>query len=247
MELTDLNKDKLYYLASPYSTPETFAGDTTFNNYLPFEMSQEDMQKALREEPGFLKRMRYHQTESVAVELIRQGLSLIEPIAMSHPKSEDYHLPQEFSYWEKRDKLFIDRCDAILIVGLDGWLESTGVRAEIEHARATDKPIFILRIDFSTDELITIVTPIYFGTEEAFQNVTKTPWGRKVHRSRLALGLSLEDAAVRCNLRVGDLQNFEDGTAKPNMTQFNQVNYALNPATLSIIELDDIIGQSEVS
>jgi len=147
MNYNHLNREHLYYLCSPYSTPKV---DTGLNGY-----REQVYMRVGDSVESFLKRNRYQMIDEVGSILCREGINCIEPIAMCHPKSQKFNLPQEFAYWEKRDKLFIDRCDALLVAGFDGWTGSTGVVAEIHHAFKTFKPVHILKIDFNTPEVIT--------------------------------------------------------------------------------------------
>jgi hypothetical protein len=107
-----MQTDKLYYLASPYSHPDP----------------------KVREE-------RYNKVNAFAVRLMTElRVTVIEPIVSGHPK-EGLGLPTDFAFWEKTDKLYIDHCDGIIVLMLDGWRESKGVTAEIKYAEQTGKPV----------------------------------------------------------------------------------------------------------
>lgn len=113
---------KVYYLASPYSTP------------------------SLKPVVWDYKEERYRRIEEIALHLMKLDYILIEPIATSHPKSIKYHLPQTFDYWQRRDLSLIDVSHGVIVAGdMKGWNKSTGVRAEIAHAKATGKPVYIYR------------------------------------------------------------------------------------------------------
>ena len=41
-----------------------------------------------------------------------------------------------YQFWQKRDRWFIRKCDGIVVLTLDGWVESEGVTDEIKYARS---------------------------------------------------------------------------------------------------------------
>jgi nucleoside 2-deoxyribosyltransferase len=99
------------YLASPYSHPDP----------------------AVREE-------RYRAACRAAAALLLAGQPVFSPIAHSHPLVE-YGLPADWSFWQRYDRELLERCDEVVVLMLDGWEESVGVREEIRLARAMGKPV----------------------------------------------------------------------------------------------------------
>jgi len=75
-----------------------------------------------------------------AAVLMRAGHAVFSPIAHSHPLVE-HGLPTGWSFWERYDREHLDRCDEVVVLMLDGWEESVGVREEIRIAREMGKPI----------------------------------------------------------------------------------------------------------
>lgn len=98
--------DKIYYFASPYS-----------------------------DESKLLIEQRYVNTIYHAGELIKKGFCLIEPIGMSHPVAQRFDLNTTYEYWKTRDRLFISRCDGVIVLTLPGWNKSIGVTDELAYAR----------------------------------------------------------------------------------------------------------------
>lgn len=92
---------------------------------------------------------RYLQALVMEVELINRGYMLLAPIAASHQQAQRFNLPGDFEFWQERDRLFIDRCDGVIIGDIPGWRESKGVTAEIAHATAQKKPVYL----YSNQEL----------------------------------------------------------------------------------------------
>jgi hypothetical protein len=46
-----------------------------------------------------------------------------------------------WSFWEQYDRKFLERCDEVVVLMLDGWEESVGVQAEIRIAGELGKPV----------------------------------------------------------------------------------------------------------
>lgn len=115
MQLNDLPKDWVYYFASPYTSP-----------------------------CDYIRELRYLDVIKVATDLIRQDFTLIEPIAMSHQHAQRFGLPGTYTFWQKRDRKFIDLCDAVMVCLLNGWDQSVGVTDEISYAKSQGKPVYYL-------------------------------------------------------------------------------------------------------
>lgn len=78
------------------------------------------------------------------------------PIAHSHPIAQ--HLPKEdntFEFWVENidEHIITDIMDEVWVVMLDGWMDSKGVRHEIELANSLSKPVKL--IDTETFEIKT--------------------------------------------------------------------------------------------
>ncbi len=71
---------------------------------------------------------------------MREGHIVFCPIAHSHPLVE-HGLPTGWAFWERWDQAFLERCDAVVVLMLDGWESSVGVQAEIRIGTELGKPI----------------------------------------------------------------------------------------------------------
>ena len=105
---------KLYYLASPYS-----------HKY------------------PTVKKQRANDVTESAVKLLHHGIYTFAPISYNEPW-EQYSLPGDWGFWCEFDKVFIEKCDALIVLMLDGWDRSVGVTAEIEFAKEIGKPVFYI-------------------------------------------------------------------------------------------------------
>ena len=101
----------MIYLASPYSHPDPQVREARFN-------------VACR----------------ATAELVLAGRAVFSPVVHGHPLVR-FGLPTDWAYWRRFDTEHLKRCDEVLVLQIDGWRESVGVRAEIELARASGKRI----------------------------------------------------------------------------------------------------------
>ena len=84
--------------------------------------------------------------------LLREGLKVYSPIAHTHPIAIHGGIdPLDLAIWLPFDAAIMEKADAMLIGKLTGWLESTGVRHEINTFDIAGKPIF--EVDPSTLEV----------------------------------------------------------------------------------------------
>ncbi len=88
----------------------------------------------------------------LAAMMMRRGLFVFSPIAHSHPIAmADKAIPQtsECDFWEKYDRVILERCDRVVVAMFDGWKYSKGIAAEIRYAIALGKPIsYINPLDY---------------------------------------------------------------------------------------------------
>ncbi|MSQ96815.1 MAG: DUF1937 family protein [Gemmataceae bacterium] len=100
----------MIYLASPYSHPD----------------------------PA-VRAQRFREACRAAAALVQAGRVVFAPVVHSHPLVE-FGVPTDWAFWQQTDQRFLEQCDEVVILMLDGWRESVGVEAEIEIARAFGKP-----------------------------------------------------------------------------------------------------------
>ena len=77
-----------------------------------------------------------------AAELIKNGFMVFSPITYGHALIEYLkHDAVSFEFWKNFDKLMLGKCNKMLVLCLDGWLESVGVLSEIEYAEELGIPV----------------------------------------------------------------------------------------------------------
>ena len=91
--------------------------------------------------PDFdVRKRRFNEANRYAAKLFTNGYMVFSPISHTHPIAA-YGLPGDWKFWEAFDRVMLERCEAMIVLCLDGWKESKGVQAEIEIMREMKKPI----------------------------------------------------------------------------------------------------------
>lgn len=111
-------KKSLVYLATPYSSPD-----------------------------AFIREIRFNIVNKVAANLIKQGLHIFSPISHSHPLAMVGDLPKGFDFWVQYDRAFLECCQKLLVLRLDGWQDSKGVNGEMQIAKELNIPIEFMDFD----------------------------------------------------------------------------------------------------
>ena len=96
---------------------------------------------------------RHAQAVEVTRQLIEHRHVVFSPIVYSHQMAGE--LGGDFESWRKFDLAMLDLADELWVLTLDGWKESVGVAAEIEHARGSEIAILYINesLEFSIREV----------------------------------------------------------------------------------------------
>jgi hypothetical protein len=85
----------------------------------------------------------FQQAANIGGKLCKSGLTVFSPISHSHPMARyaglDHRDPAVF---ESINQRMLEFCDILIVVQMEGWQRSDGVRREIAFFEATHKPIF---------------------------------------------------------------------------------------------------------
>ena len=84
---------------------------------------------------------RFEALTEKAAELMREGNVVFSPITHGHTMAVHHDMPTSHDFWLKQDFEFLRHCSKIVVLRLDGYLESVGVLAEIEAANMFNIPI----------------------------------------------------------------------------------------------------------
>ena len=90
-----------------------------------------------------MRRHRFDLVCAKAAQIIASGRLVFSPIAHSHPIVESgcEALGGGWETWAAFDRWFIERCDELWVLTLDGWKDSAGINVELEIADSLDKPV----------------------------------------------------------------------------------------------------------
>lgn len=75
--------------------------------------------------------------------LMKEGHYVFSPITMCHPIAQVAKLPTGFSYWEQFDFHLINLCNCMVVLRLDGWEDSKGIRAECIYAASIGRVVYM--------------------------------------------------------------------------------------------------------
>ena len=81
----------------------------------------------------------------LAARLIKSGVNVYSPIAMSHPVAIHGGIdPLDQQFWYDFDQAMMSKCDVLIVAHMDGWEQSTGIAHEIAFFAQQGRPIFDL-------------------------------------------------------------------------------------------------------
>ncbi len=96
----------MIYLAGPYSHPDEY-----------------------------IRHKRYEQLTAKAAELMLENYVVFSPITHGHAVAMGHNLPTDFAWWELQCLGMLRHASKMVVLTLDGWVESKGVTAEIVFAQ----------------------------------------------------------------------------------------------------------------
>jgi hypothetical protein len=102
------------------------------------------------EEKLTLRHNRFMHVSIVSAYLLSQEINNFSPITHSHVQGLLYDLPQTWPFWRRVDFSFLEDCNEIWVLMLDGWELSVGVQSEIAFALAHGIPIRYIEVKGKT-------------------------------------------------------------------------------------------------
>ena len=91
----------------------------------------------------------FTEAAKVAGSLIKRGIRVFCPIIHTHPLGVHGNIENEagdLDFWLGVDGPFMDAAAGVIVVKMDGWTESEGVKAEIKKFRKDGKPVLYMEI-----------------------------------------------------------------------------------------------------
>jgi len=90
-----------------------------------------------------VRQKRFEQANMAAAKLMQEGHHVFSPISHTHPIALAGDLPKGWDYWQEYDRMFIEWCEVVYVLAIDGWDDSVGVQAEIAIAEELGKVVFV--------------------------------------------------------------------------------------------------------
>jgi nucleoside 2-deoxyribosyltransferase len=84
---------------------------------------------------------RVHQVSRAAAQLMREGNCVFSPLSHSHLIADHIGNHLEHDFWLNQCLPFIEWCDELWVMLLDGWEDSRGIEMEIEAASKAGKTV----------------------------------------------------------------------------------------------------------
>lgn len=82
------------------------------------------------------------------------GVLTVSPILKHLLFSYNKKLPTDWNFWKNLSYRLLSSSDILLVIKLDNWENSVGVKAEIDYANSNDIPIFYFENDGDIMELL---------------------------------------------------------------------------------------------
>jgi len=76
-----------------------------------------------------------------AAKIVSEGKVVISPIVYGHTLLTFHKMPSDWEFWQNYCETLITKSDKMIVLMLDGWEESDGVKGEIEFATELGLPI----------------------------------------------------------------------------------------------------------
>lgn len=103
-----------------------------------------------------VRRHRHDVANLAAAKLISRGFVVFSPLSHSHPIAET-GMDGSWETWERQCLALLDVCSHMLVLTVEGWGESVGLQAEMDHCQKTGKTVIFSSFDkldsFSFDRL----------------------------------------------------------------------------------------------
>ncbi len=92
-----------------------------------------------------IQEYRYRTSCRVAAKLMRHGINVFNPLSHNVPINEYLDgIDDQHSFWMAVDLEILHRSDDVLILGLENWTKSQGVKTEMFEALSLHKPITLI-------------------------------------------------------------------------------------------------------
>lgn len=89
-----------------------------------------------------MREARYIDVCIAAAKLVEKDIHVFSPIAHSHGIALHMQEKHNWDFWSQQDIPFLRQAEGMLILCLDGWKDSVGIKAERKIMLKFDCPVF---------------------------------------------------------------------------------------------------------
>lgn len=88
---------------------------------------------------------RFRMANKAAAYLLKAGHIVYSPISHCHPIALADDLPKGWEFWRNLDEFYLKHSRQLVVLMLEGWMDSEGVQEEVEIAKGRGIPVMYLR------------------------------------------------------------------------------------------------------
>lgn len=96
-----------------------------------------------------LREERYQYALKWLAKFSLEGVPVFSPVVHSHDCGIVHNLPCTFDFWSKLDYAYMDACDELYVLQMDGYEQSVGVSSEVNYAFLKGIPITYFKCEDS--------------------------------------------------------------------------------------------------
>ncbi len=89
----------------------------------------------------------FNDAVSAAATCIKAGVMVFSPIAHSHPIAVAGQIAGHFEQWAALDEAMIAASNGMIVVEMEGWQESAGIKAEIDLCHKLGKSVHFMPLN----------------------------------------------------------------------------------------------------
>lgn len=94
-----------------------------------------------------VRQQRWIDACDAAVDLMRMGYAVLSPISMGHPiahRGQDAGIGGDWQAWQAACLAMMAGCSHFAVLQTEGWKQSVGIQAEVDHAHKLGLPIWAM-------------------------------------------------------------------------------------------------------
>ena len=123
--ITDDELSDIFYVAAPYSHSDPLVVESRFTKVSQY-----------------------------VAELTARGMVAISPVAYGHILLKYHEMPNDWTFWKNFCRSFLIKCKYMIVLQLEGWEKSEGIKGEMEFARTNGISIILVPADSTGTDFV---------------------------------------------------------------------------------------------